>query len=243
MINKFFLNILNFFINLIDYFNKKKIINYFKSNFSSSKINIFDIGAHKGETIDLFLDNFNINKIYAFEPNFELFNYLRKKNYSEKKVIIYNMGIGQKDELKKLNIMKDSSSSTFHSLNENSKYFKKKNKILSLFSKKKNYIRNIQEVKLANLSKLILENKIKKIDILKIDTEGYEYYILQGLNENDFKKIKYIYFEHHYDLMINKGYKYSDINKFLMKNNFNRKYKLKMNFRKSFEYIYENTKK
>ena len=137
MINKFFLNILNFLINLIDYFNKKKIINYFKSNFSSSKINIFDIGAHKGETIDLFLDNFNINKIYAFEPNFELFNYLRKKNYSEKKVIIYNMGIGQKDELKKLNIMKDSSSSTFHSLNENSKYFKKKNKILSLFSKKK----------------------------------------------------------------------------------------------------------
>ena len=78
MINKFFLNILNFLINLIDYFNKK-IINYFKSNFSSSKINIFDIGAHKGETIDLFLDNFNINKIYAFEPNFELFNYLRKK--------------------------------------------------------------------------------------------------------------------------------------------------------------------
>ena len=234
MINKFFLNILNFLINLIDYFNKKKIINYFKSNFSSTKINIFDIGAHKGETIDLFLDNFNINKIYAFEPNFELFNYLRKKNYSEKKVIIYNMGIGQKDELKKLNIMKDSSSS---------KYFKKKNKIFSLFSKKKNYIRNIQEVKLANLSKLILENKINQIDILKIDTEGYEYYILQGLNENDFKKIKYIYFEHHYDLMINKGYKYSDINKFLMKNNFNRKYKLKMNFRKSFEYIYENTKK
>ena len=243
MINKFFLNILNFLINLIDYYNKKKIINYFKFNLSRSKLNIFDIGAHKGETIDLFLNNFNIDKIYAFEPNYELFNYLRNKYYSEKKVLIYNMGIGQIDELKNLNIMIDSSSSTFHSLNKNSKYFKKKNKILSFFSKKNNYLKNIQEVKLVNLSKLILKNKINQIDILKIDTEGYEYYILKGLNEDDFKKIKYIYFEHHYDLMIKKGYKYSDINKFLVKNNFYKKYKLKMNFRKSFEYIYENKEK
>ena len=43
--------------------------------------------------------------------------------------------------------------------------------------------------------------------------------------------------------MINKGYKLSDINKLLNENNFYKKYKLKMEFRKSFEYIYENAKK
>ena len=40
--------------------------------------------------------------------------------------------------------------------------------------------------------------------------------------------------------MINKKYKFSDINNLLIKKNFNKVYKLKMKFRKSFEYIYEN---
>ena len=55
-------------------------------------------------------------------------------------------------------------------------------------------------------------------------------------------KIKFIYFEHHFDLMINKGYKFNDINRLLTSNNFQRKYKIRMKFRKSFEYIYENSK-
>ena len=40
--------------------------------------------------------------------------------------------------------------------------------------------------------------------------------------------------------MIDKGYKFSDINKLLKNNNFTLKYKLRMKFRKSFEYIYES---
>ena len=37
-----------------------------------------DIGAHKGETIDLFTSKLNINKIYSFEPNEKLFQELKK---------------------------------------------------------------------------------------------------------------------------------------------------------------------
>ncbi len=104
-------------------------------------------------------------------------------------------------------------------------------------------MKKTQKVTIINLSKIILDNKIKEIDILKIDTEGFEYNILKGIENFDFTKIKYIYIEHHFDLMINKGYKLSDINMLLNKNNFYKKYKLKMKFRKSFEYIYENEKK
>ena len=74
---------------------------------------------------------------------------------------------------------------------------------------------------------------------MKIDTEGFEFNILKGIKRPDFKKIKYIYFEHHYDLMINKGYNFSDINSLLIQNNFEKIFKIKMKFRKSFEYIYE----
>ena len=244
MINKIMNNFFGILISIIDYPNKKKILNFFKSKLKDENLKIIDIGAHKGETISFFLNNFRVGEIYAFEPNFDLYEKLRKINKFKKKFIrIFNFGIGYRDQIKTLNIMTDSSSSTINSLDEDTEYFKKKKKILSLFSSNKNFLKKRQEIKITSLSQIILNNNINRIDVLKIDTEGYEYNVLKGINLNDFKKINYIYFEHHYDLMIKKGYKFSDINFLLNQNNFYKKYKLKMNFRKSFEYIYENSEK
>ena len=63
--------------------------------------------------------------------------------------------------------------------------------------------------------------------------------ILQGITRN-FKKVKLILFEHHYDDMITKNYNFSHINQLLNKNNFFRIHKTKMPFRKTFEYVYIN---
>ena len=91
MINSLFLKIFSVLINLIDYSNKKKILNFFKKRLKNKPLNIIDIGAHKGETIDFFLNNFLINKILAFEPNEELYNRLRENNkYLNKNISIYN---------------------------------------------------------------------------------------------------------------------------------------------------------
>ena len=62
------------------------------------------------------------------------------------------------------------------------------------------------------------------------------------MEKDDFNKVRFIYFEHHFDTMISKDYKFSDINSFLNKNNFEQKFKIRMSFRKSFEYIYEKNK-
>ena len=58
--------------------------------------------------------------------------------------------------------------------------------------------------------------------------------------KKNIKKYKINIFEHHYDDMIFKKYKFSDINNFLNKNNFKQIFKIKMPFRKTFEYIYIN---
>ena len=42
--------------------------------------------------------------------------------------------------------------------------------------------------------------------------------------------------------MLIKKYKFSDINNYLVNNNFKQIYKIKMPFRKTFEYIYLNKK-
>ena len=63
--------------------------------------------------------------------------------------------------------------------------------------------------------------------------------VLEGLIPNQ-KIVRFIYFEHHYDNMILKNYKFKNINNILLKYGFKKVYKSKMTFRKSFEYIYEN---
>ena len=97
------------------------------------------------------------------------------------------------------------------------------------------------DVQVKRLDEFLNENKINEVDLLKIDTEGFEYKVLQSLG-SDISKIKTIHFEHHFDDMIIKNYKLSDIHNLLIKNEFEKFFKIKMKFRKSFEYIYINRK-
>ena len=86
--------ILDIIIRIIDYPNKLKILFFFKKKLRKKALNIIDIGAHKGETIDFFLKNFNINKIISFEPNYKLYQNLKNKylnNHLQKNNIVDNL--------------------------------------------------------------------------------------------------------------------------------------------------------
>jgi len=98
-----------------------------------------------------------------------------------------------------------------------------------------------QVIKTTTLDKYLYDNHILNIDLIKIDTEGHEFEVLKGLKTN-IKNVNTIIFEHHYDNMIKKKYTFSDINNFLKQNSFTKVFKVKMPFRKSFEYIYVKNK-
>ncbi len=228
-------------IDFFDYFHKIKIINFLKKNNKSFEI-LIDVGAHKGETIELFSKNFLIKKIYSFEAspiNYELLKKKEKKfikinKYTE--IVLENMALGANNTTKTFKQFNESSSSTFKKIDKNSKYFKKKFKLLSYFSKEDVYCEF--DIRVQKLEDYIVHKNLTRIDFLKIDTEGYEYEILLGLG-NKISLVKILMFEHHYDNMIIKNYTYTDINNFLKMNNFNQIYKSKMPFRKTFEYIYK----
>ena len=93
------------------------------------------------------------------------------------------------------------------------------------------------EVEQIILSDYLMKHNIGNVDFLKIDTEGYEFEVLIGAKDA-LPKISIVLFEHHYDDMIDKNYKFSDIHNFLLINHFTQLYKSKMPFRKTFEYIY-----
>ncbi len=126
---------------------------------------------------------------------------------------------------------------TIKELNIDSSYFKKKKKLL--FNLEKVNLYNEILVEQKSIDEYMHQKKIKKLDFLKIDTEGYEFEILLGAKKN-INNINLVLFEHHYDDMIKKNYKFSDVHDFLNKNNFNQIFKAKMPFRKTFEYIYKN---
>ena len=233
-----------FLLNIFDFFHKRKIINFFKKKQINNFKLIFDIGGHKGETLNFFLKNFEVEKIISFEPSSINFKYLEKNliqlksKFTKSKIYLENLGIGNKKEKKKLKQHYESSSSTIKDFNEKSVYFKRKNFLLNI---NKDIFKEI-EIDIITLEDYIKEKEFKKIDLIKIDTEGYEFEVLSGLRDK-LSCVKFLMFEHHYDDMLQKDYTFNDINNLLKKYNFKKIFKLKMPFRKSFEYIYVNEKK
>ncbi len=233
--SKIIIKLLNFF----DYFQQKKIIKLINNKFLKPLV-VFDVGAHHGETIRLFLKKLKIEKIYSFEAspkNFEVLKRKISKNQINKKVEIFNLGLGDKISKNYINQVIESSSSTINQLNEGSKYFKKKKRILNV--KEQDVFYHKIPISILTLDSFVEKHNVKNIDLLKIDTEGYEFNVLKGALKYS-QRIKLIYFEHHYDDMIVKNYKFGDIHKLLHDKGFKMIKKSKMLFRKSFEYVYEN---
>ena len=116
-----------------DYFHKKKIIDNLKDlDFNNNLKIILDVGAHEGESIELFLKNLKVDNIYSFEPSEETFKKLLKnskkliKKFKKTNIILENLAIGKANQKVNLNYLNETSSSTIRNINTNSDYFKKR---------------------------------------------------------------------------------------------------------------------
>ena len=196
-----------FFLSFFDFFYQKKIFNFLKDKKLNNFNLVLDVGAHKGETINIFLKNLKIKKIISFEASPK--NFLKLKNnfkklsrkFKNSEIVIENIALSNEKKKIKFKQLAESSSSTISEIDENSSYYKKKYKILNLFGNKKNYqIINLETLKLSDY---LSKHKIGTIDFLKIDTEGTELEIILGLDKN-IENVKLIMFEHHFDNMIKK---------------------------------------
>lgn len=167
--------------------------------FNSSCGTMIDVGAHFGSSAELFLKN--DWKVYCYEPDPNN----RKKlisnleNYSNK--IIFDKAISNK--INESVIFYDSEESTG----------------ISSLLPFNDYHKKICEVQTSTLKKEIEENNIENIDFLKIDTEGYDFMVLQGLS---FDIIKPLIIECEFeDLKTNKlGYTVKDMINFLQSKNY-----------------------
>lgn len=117
---------------------------------------VIDVGAHVGFFSKLIRDIYPDSSIYAIEPVPIIFNCLTKNFSADKNTRLYNIAISEKT--KKVT-MKFNAERT-----ETSKISKSGN----------------IPIDAKSLDDFIKEQKIKHIDLLKIDTEGFEELVLSG---------------------------------------------------------------
>ena len=218
--------ILSRLIDFIDQYYHQKII---LKKLKKLKLEIiFDIGAHKGEFAKSVLNIKTTKKIYAFEPQKEIFNEYSKILNKNRKIKYINFALSDVSGKRRIQINKKTSTSTFSKININSNWFKIKNLLLGSYYKS-SFLKN-EYVKTSTGDKFIKLFKLKYIDLLKIDTEGHEYSVLKGFKKN-FRKnsIKSILIEIHNNAMYKK-YNIKTIENFLKKNNFIFKKKFKFPF-------------
>ena len=164
----FFQKLLNIFGYRITTLNNKIVKDFdqtIEKIFKKKKLKIIDIGANTGQTIDRFERIFSDCEIYSIEPSLNAFSELSKNYKNKKNVTLFNFAIGEKKKNRIFYDYDDNVLSSFHKLN-------KKNSLNKIFKKNK--------VKVLSLDNFCKQNKIAKIDILKIDTQANEINILRS---------------------------------------------------------------
>jgi len=195
--------------NIISAFHHYRIALYAK-NLNCN--NLVDVGCHKGEFLNSFLNNKRINKFYCFEPQKEVFKFLKLKFKNNKKIKLYNYALGESKKIKKIYLSNLTSLSTMSKFDNKSDWLKIKNLIVG--DKDRSSLS-------LNVPQKTIDLVFKKISLkksfLKIDVEGYELNVLLGA-KNKIKEIPFILIEKHTFGQYHNSF--NSVNDFLVKNNF-----------------------
>ena len=175
---------------------EKEIVKLIKSQ---KKLVIFDVGCYRGifsKTI-LSLIKKKKYKFYLFDINKKvkkyLNNLLKSKNFKYNEIALCNKNGSANYNY---NTFFESAGSSISNLVKNDSKWNFSRKLLFkiLFFKTKNFIK--YKVSTMTLDTFVKKNKIKSIDILKVDIEGSEHELLKGAKHTLKKnKIKIILLE------------------------------------------------
>lgn len=129
---------------------------------------IFDVGANKGQFLQLLLDNLFVSdyKVFCFEPVKETFKVLEEKFGGIEKISLINKGLDNSVNISKIFFDKPGSLRA-------SKYRRDLRHLGLDFSLS-------EDVQYTTLDQFCSSSGVDYIDLLKIDVEGNEYNVLKG---------------------------------------------------------------
>lgn len=119
--------------------------------------NVLDLGGYKGDWANEIYRRYRCN-VFIFEPVNIFYKNIKKRFEVIDKIRVYNFGISDSDKIANISINKDGSST--HKISQESL---------------------VEPIKLKDIVNVINENKLSKIDLIKINIEGGEYEVLPKL--------------------------------------------------------------
>ena len=132
---------------------------------------VFDVGANRGQSVELFRSEFPEAVIYAFEPCASAFDELRSRTANDPNTKPFNLALGERDGRTLLH--ENAVDYTNSLLPNSSQIYRFAPKELCLPIDRK-------EVPLMRIDTFCKRESIDLIDLLKIDAQGYERFILDG---------------------------------------------------------------
>jgi FkbM family methyltransferase len=131
---------------------------------------IFDVGAHKGETVSRYRALFPDSSIYCFEPFPENAKILRSRFSSDPSIHVYECAVSDVNGKKTFYVNdNDATSSLLPRTKGERRYYSKKAGS-----------RCTVEVDVLTIDEILQQNGIDHIDILKFDIQGGELMALRG---------------------------------------------------------------
>ena len=132
----------------------------------------FDVGANEGQSIDIIRKIFKDPRIYAFEPSRESFRKLQSKCYGSE-ALLHNFAFGSQNSREEFVNYEDSCLSSFLPLDD---------ALENRFRDVK--VKQRETVDVRTIDWFVQQNRIDRIDLLKIDTQGYDLQVLRGAKES-----------------------------------------------------------
>ena len=124
---------------------------------------VFDVGGYMGEWSENIINRYNPT-VYIYEPIKKYYDQIAEKFKSNKKVLVCHFGLSDANKETNINLLEDASS------------------IHGEGDKK-------ETIRLVNFSDFIKEKNINKVDLIKINIEGAEYDLLEGMIKDGSIKI------------------------------------------------------
>jgi FkbM family methyltransferase len=153
----------------------------------SADITVFDAGAHFGETVVIYNKLFKNPSIYSFEPFLSSFEVLKRNVKTFPNVKVFNVALSNvKGELD-FHVNKSSATNSILPTSKD-----------SAKNWGENLLDTVETVKINSITidEFVEKHNIEVIHILKIDTQGTEYEIIEGASKTiEANKIKIIYLE------------------------------------------------
>ena len=179
------------------------------NKYLKEKITALDLGADGGLSKN-WLDYIDLMKVFAFEPNKEEFNRLKKE--SHKNITWVNQAASYKTGNSKIYIPKRTTGASLLEPNMN---------VHDRFGDS-NYWGKIQKKNIfcISLKDYLKNQKINKIDLIKLDTQGSELSILKGMGNSYLSSLLAIEVEVEFVEFYKNQPLFFDINKYLTSKGF-----------------------